>query len=95
MRSSFEILLLPGDGIGPEVVGAAREVVDVAAEHFGLEVALRGAKDRGRSDTGRRRARLGRDPGGSHAPQTLSCSAPWDTLTSTTLPCAQRLGCSS
>jgi 3-isopropylmalate dehydrogenase len=38
MRSSFEILLLPGDGIGPEVVGAAREVVDVAAEHFGVEV---------------------------------------------------------
>ncbi len=38
MRSSFEILLLPGDGIGPEVVGAAREVVDVAAEHFGIEV---------------------------------------------------------
>src|SRR5215210_997375 len=38
MRSSFEILLLPGDGIGPEVVGAAREVVDVAADHFGIEV---------------------------------------------------------
>ena len=38
MRSSFEILLLPGDGIGPEVVGAAREVVDAAAEHFGVEV---------------------------------------------------------
>ncbi|MDP9409278.1 MAG: 3-isopropylmalate dehydrogenase [Actinomycetota bacterium] len=38
MRSSFEILLLPGDGIGPEVVGAAREVVDVAAKHFGIEV---------------------------------------------------------
>src|SRR5918998_6160699 len=38
MRDSFDILLLPGDGIGPEVVGAAREVVDVAAEHFGVEV---------------------------------------------------------
>src|ERR671917_468134 len=38
MRDSFDILLLPGDGIGPEVVGAAREVVDAAAEHFGIEV---------------------------------------------------------
>ncbi|HEX2741632.1 MAG TPA: 3-isopropylmalate dehydrogenase [Rubrobacter sp.] len=38
MRSSFEILLLPGDGIGPEVVGATREVVDAAADHFGIEM---------------------------------------------------------
>ncbi len=38
MRDSFDILLLPGDGIGPEVVGAAREVVDVAAAHFGIDV---------------------------------------------------------
>src|SRR5215210_8060848 len=38
MRSSFEILLLPGDGIGPEVVGAAREVVDVAADHYGIQM---------------------------------------------------------
>jgi 3-isopropylmalate dehydrogenase len=38
MRNSFDILLLPGDGIGPEVVGAAREVIDVAAEHFGAGV---------------------------------------------------------
>ncbi len=38
MRDSFDILLLPGDGIGPEVVGAAREVIDVATEHFGVEV---------------------------------------------------------
>ena len=38
MRDSFDILLLPGDGIGPEVVGAAREVMDVATEHFGVEV---------------------------------------------------------
>ena len=38
MRSSFEILLLPGDGIGPEVVGAARRVIDAAADHFGIEV---------------------------------------------------------
>jgi 3-isopropylmalate dehydrogenase len=38
MRNSFEILLLPGDGIGPEVVGAAREVVDAAADHFGIEM---------------------------------------------------------
>jgi len=38
MRSSFHILLLPGDGIGPEVVEAARTVMDVAAEHFGVEI---------------------------------------------------------
>jgi len=38
MRDSFDILLLPGDGIGPEVVGAAREVIEAATDHFGVEV---------------------------------------------------------
>ena len=38
MRDSFDILLLPGDGIGPEVVGAARQVMDAAADHFGVEL---------------------------------------------------------
>jgi len=38
MRDSFHILLLPGDGIGPEVVEAARTVMDVAAEHLGVEL---------------------------------------------------------
>jgi 3-isopropylmalate dehydrogenase len=38
MRDSFDILLLPGDGIGPEVVGAARQVMDAAAEHFGVKL---------------------------------------------------------
>ena len=38
MRNSFNILLLPGDGIGPEVVEAARTVMDAAAEHFGVEL---------------------------------------------------------
>ena len=38
MKDSFDVLLLPGDGIGPEVVGAATAVVDVAAEHFGVKV---------------------------------------------------------
>src|SRR3712207_5736827 len=37
MRDSFDILLLPGDGIGPEVVGAARVVMEAAAEHFGVK----------------------------------------------------------
>lgn len=36
---AFDILLLPGDGIGPEVIGAAREVADAAAEKFGIELA--------------------------------------------------------
>ncbi len=38
MRDSFDILLLPGDGIGPEVVGAATRVMDAAAEHFGVSL---------------------------------------------------------
>lgn len=38
MTDSFDILLLPGDGIGPEVVGAARTVMDAAARHFGIAV---------------------------------------------------------
>jgi 3-isopropylmalate dehydrogenase len=38
MRDAFDILLFPGDGIGPEVVGAAREVIDAAVDHFGVEV---------------------------------------------------------
>ena len=38
MRDSFDILLLPGDGIGPEVVGAAREVMDAAADHFDVKL---------------------------------------------------------
>src|SRR5919202_1785579 len=38
MRDSFHILLLPGDGIGPEVIGAARTVMDVAAENLGIEL---------------------------------------------------------
>ncbi|CAN5598889.1 3-isopropylmalate dehydrogenase [soil metagenome] len=37
-KDQFDILLLPGDGIGPEVVGAAREVIDSVAEHFGLDI---------------------------------------------------------
>ena len=37
-RDVFDILLLPGDGIGPEVVGAARKVIDAAAGHFGIGV---------------------------------------------------------
>ena len=38
MRDTFDVLLLPGDGIGPEVIWAARSVVDVAAKHFGIKV---------------------------------------------------------
>jgi 3-isopropylmalate dehydrogenase len=32
------IVLLPGDGIGPEVVGAAARVLDAAAKRFSLDV---------------------------------------------------------
>ena len=38
MRDAFDILLLPGDGIGPEVIEAARSVADAAANHFGVEL---------------------------------------------------------
>src|SRR5215211_6796930 len=38
MRDSFDILLLPGDGIGPEVIEAARTVMDAAADHFGVRL---------------------------------------------------------
>jgi 3-isopropylmalate dehydrogenase len=38
MRDSFDILLLPGDGIGPKVVEAARTVSDAAAAHFGVKL---------------------------------------------------------
>jgi 3-isopropylmalate dehydrogenase len=38
MRDSFDILLLPGDGIGPEVVAAARVVADAAADHFEVKL---------------------------------------------------------
>jgi 3-isopropylmalate dehydrogenase len=36
--SRFRIATIPGDGVGPEVVGAARRVVDAAAVRFGFEV---------------------------------------------------------
>ena len=34
---SASIALLPGDGIGPEVVGAARDVLEAVADHFGYQ----------------------------------------------------------
>ncbi|MGF1471242.1 MAG: 3-isopropylmalate dehydrogenase [Rubrobacteraceae bacterium] len=37
-RDSFDLVLLPGDGIGPEVVGATRRVIDSVAEHFDLDI---------------------------------------------------------
>ncbi|TCJ20671.1 3-isopropylmalate dehydrogenase [Rubrobacter taiwanensis] len=39
----YTILTLPGDGIGPEVVGAAREALDAAAEAFGFALEYREA----------------------------------------------------
>ena len=35
----FRVAAIPGDGIGPEVVAAARTVVDAAGVHFGFTVA--------------------------------------------------------
>ena len=38
---TFSIAYLPGDGVGPEVAGAARHVVEKAAEIYGLSIAFR------------------------------------------------------
>jgi 3-isopropylmalate dehydrogenase len=37
-RPAYRVATIPGDGVGPEVVGAARRVVDAAAERFGFDV---------------------------------------------------------
>ncbi len=37
--TSYRVAYLPGDGIGPEVSGAARRCVDAAGERFGFSVA--------------------------------------------------------
>src|SRR5690606_1721685 len=36
MTNSYAIAVLPGDGIGPEVVGCALEVLDAAEQRFGF-----------------------------------------------------------
>ena len=38
MAASFRIVLLPGDGIGPEVTDAARRVLDATAKKFDLQL---------------------------------------------------------
>jgi 3-isopropylmalate dehydrogenase len=37
-RPIYRIATIPGDGVGPEVVAAARRVLDAAAERFGFDV---------------------------------------------------------
>ena len=37
---SFRIVLLPGDGVGPEVTAAARKVIDAAALRFNIDLEL-------------------------------------------------------
>ena len=37
---SSQILLLPGDGIGPEVVREARRVLEVVDDRFSLELSF-------------------------------------------------------
>jgi 3-isopropylmalate dehydrogenase len=36
--TTFRVVTIPGDGVGPEVVGAARRVVDAAGDAFGFGV---------------------------------------------------------
>ncbi|ONK54997.1 uncharacterized protein A4U43_UnF8790 [Asparagus officinalis] len=40
-RRSYNITLLPGDGIGPEVVSVAKDVLSLAASHEGIEFKFR------------------------------------------------------
>ena len=35
---TYRIATIPGDGVGPEVVAAARTIFDVAADRFGFAV---------------------------------------------------------
>ncbi|HEX5149080.1 MAG TPA: isocitrate/isopropylmalate family dehydrogenase, partial [Candidatus Limnocylindrales bacterium] len=37
-RPAYRIATIPGDGVGPEVVAAARRVVDAAADRFAFDV---------------------------------------------------------
>ena len=34
----FQVVAIPGDGVGPEVIDAARRVVDAAGARFGFDV---------------------------------------------------------
>jgi 3-isopropylmalate dehydrogenase len=36
--TTYRIVAIPGDGVGPEVIGAARRVLDAAAERFGFGI---------------------------------------------------------
>lgn len=38
MSKTYQITCLPGDGIGPEIVGATRQVLDVIARKFNLDL---------------------------------------------------------
>jgi 3-isopropylmalate dehydrogenase len=46
-RPPYAIGVLPGQGVGPEVIGAARSVLDAVSDAFGLVVELRDAPDIG------------------------------------------------
>ena len=53
---SHSIVLLPGDGVGPEVTAAARDALQAVGERFGLDLRLRRPRHR------RRRHRRPRRP---------------------------------
>ncbi|MBA2512063.1 MAG: 3-isopropylmalate dehydrogenase, partial [Rubrobacteraceae bacterium] len=71
MRDSFDILLLPGDGIGPEVIGATRGVMDLAAEHFGVRLSYEERKIGGVAI---------RDEGAPVSDETLQAAAASDSV---------------
>jgi len=37
--TTYRVAAIPGDGVGPEVTGAARRVLDAAGEAFDFEIA--------------------------------------------------------
>ncbi len=71
MRDSFDILLLPGDGIGPEVIGAAREVMDIAAAHYDVKLSYEERKIGGTAI---------RDEGDPISDETLEAAAASDSV---------------
>jgi 3-isopropylmalate dehydrogenase len=36
--TQYKIPVLPGDGIGPEIIAEGRKVIDAAGERFGFDV---------------------------------------------------------
>ena len=86
---AFNVLVLPGDGIGPEVTAAGRQVLEAVASRWGhafrfSDELVGGASiDAYGHPLGRRRSKL-------PSKATRCCSAPSVAPSGTTPPCVQR-----